>query len=104
MSRIVYIIRHGTSEGNRHNQLSFGPKGGALHARGVQEAKALRKELQDLGINVLTEPAASSAMKRAYQTAFYAGFKQINTYASLNEVGGDLLPEVLDSMIERKEA
>ncbi len=104
MSRTVYIIRHGTSEGNRHNQASFGPEGGALSKHGIQEAKALHQELKNLGIDTQTEPVASSIMKRAYETAAYAGFKQINKYPLLNEVGGDLLPEVLDQMLERKEA
>ncbi len=104
MTRTVYIIRHGTSEGTRHNQASFGPEGGALEPRGIQEAKALRKKLQDLGIEVQKTPVASSFMKRAHETALYAGFKQINMYESLNEVGSDLLPEVLDAMLDRKEA
>lgn len=104
MSRTVYIIRHGTSEGNRHNQASFGPEGGALNHQGIQEAKALRKELHSLSIDVQTEPAASSIMKRAYETALYAGFKQINKYTSLNEVGGDLPADALDSMLETREA
>ncbi len=104
MSRTVYVIRHGTSEGNRHNQASFGPRGGALTPQGIQEAKALHKELQKLGIEAQTTPAASSLAKRAHETARHAGFEQINKYASLSEVGGDLLPEVLDAMLARKEA
>jgi hypothetical protein len=43
-------------------------------------------------------------MKRAYETAYFAGFRHINRYTSLNEVGGDLPPEALDAMLERKEA
>ena len=104
MTRIVYIIRHGTSEGNRHNQASFGPEGGALNEQGIKEAEVLHSKLKELGIDPHTEPAATSYLKRAYQTAYLAGFKQINKYTSLNEVGGDLPPEVLDAMIERKEA
>lgn len=104
MSRTVYIIRHGTSEGTRHNQASFGPGGGALTPQGVREAKALHQELQKLGIEAQTTPAASSFTKRARETARHAGFKQINTYSALNEVGGGLPPEILDAMLERKEA
>jgi phosphohistidine phosphatase SixA len=104
MSRVVYIIRHGASEGNRHNQASFGPEGGALHKRGIQQAEDLYDQLQGVGIEVHSEPIASSYMKRAYETAMFAGFEKINKYSSLNEVGGDLMPEVLDAMLERKEA
>lgn len=104
MSRIVYIIRHGSSEGSRHNQASFGPEGGALISKGIDEARALREELLCMGINLQVEPIASSSMRRAYETAYYAGFQRINKYSSLNEVGGDLPPEVLDAILERKEA
>lgn len=104
MGRVVYIIRHGTSEGNRHNQASFGPEGGALNEIGIQEAKILRQKLQNFGIDVQTEPVASSLSKRTYETAFYAGFKQINKYHALNEIDGNLLCDELDALLERKEA
>jgi phosphohistidine phosphatase SixA len=104
MGRTVYIIRHGTTEGNRYNQASFGPEGGALTEQGIQEAQTLYGQLKGFGLDPFTEPVASSYMKRAYETAKYAGFKQINKYTSLNEVGGDLPPEVLGAMLESKEA
>ncbi len=104
MSWVVYVIRHGASEGNRYNQASFGPKGGALTEKGIEEAKTLSKELQAIDIDTRIEPAATSAMKRAYETAHYAGFQHINIYSVLNEVGGDEPPEILDAMLARKEA
>jgi broad specificity phosphatase PhoE len=100
----VYVIRHSTSEGNRFNQASFGPEGGALTEQGIRKARALYDQLISIGIDPFTEPAASSYMKRSYQTAEYAGFTQINKYTSLNEVSSNLSPEALNAMLERKEA
>jgi hypothetical protein len=103
MSRTVYIVRHGTSEGNRDNQASFGPEGGPLNEQGIREAKNLYRQFQELGFDPQTEPVASSNMKRAYQTAQFAGFRNINRYATLNEVGRDVPREVRDAMIARNE-
>lgn len=104
MSRTVYVIRHGASEGNRHNQASFGPDGGGLTDVGIVEAEGLKQALQELGIKVESEAVAVSPMKRAYETAYYAGFKLITKYPALSEVGGNLPPDVLDAMIVQKEA
>jgi len=104
MSRTVYLIRHCNSEGNRHNELSFGPKGSKLNDEGIRQAKQLRKKMQDIDLDVESEPAASSEMRRAYSTAFHAGFKTINLYALLNETSSDLSPGELDAILERKAA
>lgn len=104
MKRTVFVVRHERSEGNRHNQASFGPEGGVLVAEGIERARSLRNKLLELGIDVATESVAVSDMKRAYETAFYAGFVNITKYAVLNEVGVHMSPELLDSMLDRKEA
>ncbi|MGH7158132.1 MAG: histidine phosphatase family protein [Candidatus Saccharimonadales bacterium] len=104
MPRTIYLVRHATSEGTRHNQASFGPKGGALTETGVQEAKAIRNQFVKLGINVETEPVATSQAKRTFDTARYAGFQHISKYTSLNEAGNGLTPEVLDDMLKNTQA
>ena len=104
MGRTIYIIRHGSSEGNRHNQELFGPIGGALNEKGIQEAIKIRQELEALGIKLDTEPVATSFTRRAYETAQYAGFKIINQYELLNEIRSNLPPNILDATIEQKRA
>lgn len=104
MSRTVYIIRHGKSEGTRHTEANFGPLGSSLNEQGVQESRKLQMLLEELGINVNIEPAATSQKKRAYETAEAAGFKNIKKYQCLNEVARTDSPEVIDAMIAKKEA
>ncbi|HKU18893.1 MAG TPA: phosphoglycerate mutase family protein [Candidatus Saccharimonadales bacterium] len=102
-ARVVFVIRHAMPTGSRHNQAAFGPQGGPLTEAGVQQAKSLTLRLQEFGIDVTTEPVATSFAKRAYETAKYAGFRRIQKYASLGEVGGDLSPAVLDALIAAKQ-
>lgn len=99
--RVVFVIRHGQSEGNRHNRAAFGKEGGALTDDGVQEAKQLRSKLSEVGIDVRAEAVAVSELQRTYQTARYAGFEHINKYSSLNEVNSGLPPEELDALLKQ---
>ena len=102
MSRVIYIVRHGQSEGNRHNRADFGKEGGALIDAGIAEAKALKDKFLEMGIDTKTEPAAISELKRTYETAIYAGFTKLHKYGSLNEVDSALKPKELDGMIKQK--
>jgi broad specificity phosphatase PhoE len=101
--RVVFVIRHGQSEGNRHNRAAFGKAGGALTVDGVKEAKQLGGELRELGLEVSTEAVAVSELQRTSQTAHYAGFEHITKYTVLNEINSGLTREELDTLLKRLE-
>lgn len=81
-----FLIRHGKTDAYEGTGLTFGKEGAPLNKTGEAQAAALAKTLTGYGIDVNNEPAASSELLRAQQTAQGAGFKHIVTNPLLNEI------------------
>lgn len=91
------LIRHGLSEANNRHNLgtpAYGSSEASLMAQGKEQAAALGVYLvKKYGIGVLSEPIATSSMRRTQETAQTAGFTNLTHYGILDEVPFGLLPE-----------
>lgn len=89
--------RHGLSAANDRNNigtLAFAHEQAPLIDLGKEQAQIMGELLvKSYGINPISEPVATSEMRRTEQTAEEAGFKSITRYSLLDEVrhGMDLL-------------
>jgi phosphohistidine phosphatase SixA len=80
------VVRHAQTDANRITRVLYGKEGASINELGVSQAKKLASELSSYGIDPNTEPVAVSELKRTYQTATEAGFKNIVINPLLNEV------------------
>ena len=101
--REVIIIRHAIATGGRHDRHLFPPEGAPLSEQGIEDAKKLKPQLIEMGIDLENEPVAVSKMIRTTQTAQNAGLQNLTEYEVLNEVDAQLPPEELDATIEAKQ-
>ena len=98
------VIRHAQTDGNRLKRALEGKTGMPLNAQGIETAKALRVQLDKLGIDLVNTRVAVSELQRTQQTATHAGFSSDNLVvnAILNEVN-TADPFVTHDMISRHE-
>ena len=84
---MVYIVRHGVSKANDHNNPAFGSPDAGLIPFGVEQAKAMGEHFETLGYHDRSDtPVAVSRMKRTRQTANAAGFFTLRQYGLLDEL------------------
>ncbi|MCL2173717.1 histidine phosphatase family protein [Candidatus Saccharibacteria bacterium] len=104
MSRKILLIRHALSEANNRDNIGkpiHGSWGAPLMDEGREQAKELGKTLETIyGIDVANTPVAVSEIRRAQETAEYAGFTELQAYSSLNEFDADDWPGLLQDLAD----
>jgi broad specificity phosphatase PhoE len=93
MSRGILVVRHGLSEANNRQNRgtpAYGGKDEPLMIEGRRQAwRAGIKLRDDYGIDRITTPVATSQLRRAKETARFAGFLLRQEYPQLNEFETD---------------
>lgn len=82
----IHVARHGVSAANDGGNPAFGSSEAHLLELGREQARGLRAQLGDFGIDPILDDVAVSTLNRAQETAAEAGFVSIRPYAVLDEV------------------
>ena len=78
MKTVIYLIRHGQSEGNKYSRC-LGHTDLSLTDLGMEQARLTADHLRDVKIDAIY----SSDLKRAYETALpHAQYRNMNIYTS----------------------
>lgn len=99
----IYVARHGLSAANDKGNPAFGSSKAQLLDLGIKQAEELGcKLISEYSIDPAIETVAVSTLIRTAETAKYAGFVTINSYAQLDEVNHGLDLEGFERMKETR--